>query len=108
MAFARLNEINVTRRHSRRVISIVRLHSRENAMQERDFPPESKSERPAPLSPARKGSASRKWQWIFGIIGFIIGCETHVQQAVAGAPGTQILLTIAGVLAGKAVGRMVR
>jgi len=81
-------------------------------MQERGFPPESASERPSPLSSARKGSASRKWQWIlawvFGIIGFIIGSETHVQQVVAGVGSTQVLLTIAGVLLGRAVGRMVR
>jgi len=49
--------------------------------------------------------AGRLWQWILGILGFIAGCEVHVQRAVAGLPVTPILLASVGFLAGRGIDR---
>lgn len=52
--------------------------------------------------------ASKKWQWILGILGFLVGCEVHVQRAIAGLPATPILMALVGAGLGTALGRFAR
>ena len=53
----------------------------------------------------RKPASSRRYAWIFGVVGLLLGCEEHVQIVIGGPGPTMTLLCILGIVIGGRIDR---